>query len=142
MTINWWYSLLFLTLILSGCKKDSVLSSESFIKVMTTSTPYIARDVVALSDGSFILSAVQSIDNFNASLNPASDSLALLNKFNASGDLLWQIELPEIVQVLWHCRLMKNGKIPYVRINQAFRIRPEDLDKFIEENRKYYSIVD
>ena len=39
-------------------------------------------------------------------------------------------------------RLMKNGKIPYVRINQAFRIRPEDLDKFIEENRKYYSIVD
>ena len=39
-------------------------------------------------------------------------------------------------------RLMKNGKIPYVRINQAFRIRPEDLDKFIEENRKYYSVVD
>lgn len=39
-------------------------------------------------------------------------------------------------------RLMKNGKIPYVRINQTFRIRPEDLDKFIEENRKYYSIED
>jgi len=39
-------------------------------------------------------------------------------------------------------RLMKNGKIPSVRINQAFRIRPEDLDKFIEENRKYYSIVE
>ena len=32
-------------------------------------------------------------------------------------------------------RLMKNGKIPYVRINQAFRIHPEDLDKFLEGNR-------
>jgi len=39
-------------------------------------------------------------------------------------------------------RLMKNGKIPSVRINRAFRIHPEDLDKFIEENRKYYSEVD
>ena len=39
-------------------------------------------------------------------------------------------------------RLMKNGKIPYVRINQAFRIHPEDLDKFIEENRKSDSAED
>ncbi|MFT5724723.1 MAG: hypothetical protein ACI9JN_001845 [Bacteroidia bacterium] len=114
MRTKWLYSLAFSALILSGCKKDVVLSAESFIKVMTTSTPYIARDVVELSDGSFLLSAVQSIDNFNASVNPATDLPSLLNKYDHSGDFLWQIELPENVRVLWHCRLMKNGNIVVV----------------------------
>ncbi|MFT5513235.1 MAG: hypothetical protein ACI8SE_001641, partial [Bacteroidia bacterium] len=58
----------FVALTFSGCKKDVVLNTESFIKVMSTTTPYIARDVVESPDGSFLLSAVQSIDNFNATV--------------------------------------------------------------------------
>jgi hypothetical protein len=95
-----------------------VQSSESFVKVLTSPSDYIARGVLELPDGSLLLPSVSSVpQNFNVNNSLSSGLPSVLTKMDALGELLWQIELPETVQFLWHCRLLKNGNIIAVGFN-------------------------
>ena len=94
-----------LILMLIGCEKEhepSHTPSDSLLKIMQVDEPFYARDVLELNDGSVLIGAVAPIngkfDEFN---NPSSNSPSLLVKYAANGNLIWQLELPEIVHVLW-----------------------------------------
>jgi hypothetical protein len=118
MKNNCIYIIAFSLLMTFACKKEVMtdsLSSNSFLKVVQTSKPYFARNVLELKDGSLILSAVAPIDGeFDEENNLSSDYPSLLVKYHASGDLIWQIELPEVTHVLWQIIELSNGNIAAV----------------------------
>jgi hypothetical protein len=108
-----------LTFILhSACKKEVLndnLSSSSLLKVMQATKPYFARSVLELKDGSVILGAVAPIDGeFDERNNLSSDYPSQLIKYNSNGDLIWQLELPEITHVLWQVIELSTGNIAAV----------------------------
>ncbi len=111
------YSATLVICLFMACEKGEVEYSESFIRIMDTPSSYIARTVLELGDKSFVLCALSATDGFNSESNPSSGMPSLLSKYTSTGALLWNIELPKSVQVLWHCRLLDNGDIVAVGFN-------------------------
>ncbi|MCZ4409838.1 hypothetical protein O3Q51_13540 [Cryomorphaceae bacterium 1068] len=97
-------------LITWGCSKDSD-SSRSFssIKLLDTSTDYLARTILTLPDGSVFMGCVGQEDEGNPGNYGTRPSL--LAKYDGQSALEWVIELPPEVYVLWKCISLSNGHI-------------------------------
>lgn len=99
-----------------ACHKEEFDSENAtFLKSIETEGPYLSRNVIALEDGSVILSCV-GFENRNN-----TDEYGLLPSFivklNAEGEEIWRTELPEIVHQLWTCRLLSNGNVLILGFN-------------------------
>jgi len=118
-------------IVLVACKKEEIQSNTSslpLLKVMQVDEPFYARDVLELNDSSIIIGAVAPINGkFDEYNNPSSDSPSLLTKYAANGNLLWQLELPEPVHVLWQSIELENGNIAVVGLNSEDNSRQVGL---------------
>ena len=115
------YHIILISLLgLVACKKERLTSSQqeaSFLKVMNLNDNYGARDVIELPDGSVLFTGVALFDNQSLFFTPSTQQPSIMAKYTANGILQWQIELPEAVQLMWHCILLTNGNIVVVGFN-------------------------
>lgn len=106
-----------------SCKKDSTLqdeSSTSLLKVVQTNSSYMARSVIEMSDGSIVLISISNVTGTTSSFDfPDTQLPAIISKYDANGNLLWQNELPEIVQTVWHAIALASGDIAIAGFDKA-----------------------
>jgi hypothetical protein len=112
------FHIILLSILIASCRKETVQDEnyQSWLRFPDTDGAYVARDVIALSDGSVLLGCVSMIEGpFGTSdlgsSNNRSPKPALLMKFNKGGKLIWKSELPEEIQTLWHHIVLNKGEI-------------------------------
>ncbi len=96
--------------LLMACEKPEVNNpSRAFLKYIPVSELYLARGAVAMPDGSTIVGSV----GFENASNPSAYGIlpALLTKLDERGEIIWQVELPQVVHELWECQLLRNGNL-------------------------------
>lgn len=115
------YIVLLSIVLITACTKEVEESTEAgatFIKVVQVDETYYARDVLQLSSGAIVVGAVAPIiGTFSEQLNPSSESPSILVKYSESGELLWQLTLPESVHVLWQAIELEDGNIAVAGFN-------------------------
>lgn len=112
------FSFLLILLLFACSKNEGENNSSSFFKVIESNGPYTSRNILELEDGSLIFASVASLNvNFSESYFPAPELPSIISKYNATGDLLWKLESPEIVHVIWHILKLKNGNIAVTGFN-------------------------
>ncbi len=106
--------LLILTALVS-CRKDLDVQEPTenpMLKVVQASSSYVARPAIALPDGSTVLISISEVDAISGVVFfPDTELPAIISRFDAKGNLMWQRNLPEIVQTVWDVVLLKNGNI-------------------------------
>ncbi len=101
---------IFLIMFSTSCKKDILLQEDNtnLLKIVQLETPYLARSVIELEDGSIVLISISDVSSA-LTANPTTDYAPVITKFDQNGNLLWQHELPEIIQTVWHIIELSDG---------------------------------
>lgn len=109
------YGFLFCITSFLSCKEETISpdgDASSFLKVVQMNSSYIARSVIEMADGSVVLISISDLaPSEDNSVYYTTPLPAVITKYDAEGNLLWQNELPEIVQTVWHSILLANGDI-------------------------------
>jgi hypothetical protein len=101
------FILLGLLPLVSSCTKENFENSKaannSLVKLLQLEGSYFSRSIAELEDGSMVISSVS-----------ATTGPAYISRYALNGDFLWQIDLPNVIQKLWHTVLLNDGNIAAV----------------------------